>query len=71
MHARNDNLPQVAGSIYKFFFFAFQIAAKIGGDGVNPPPPTNEFAYGGQKRPLEDGGKFPFNLKSSGTLLNQ
>ncbi|XP_053484385.1 far upstream element-binding protein 1 isoform X4 [Ictalurus punctatus] len=34
---------------------ARQIAAKIGGDGVNPPPAANEFAYGGQKRPLEDG----------------
>ncbi|KAJ3594365.1 hypothetical protein NHX12_003672 [Muraenolepis orangiensis] len=32
---------------------ARQIAAKIGGDGV-PAPPTNEFGYGGQKRPLED-----------------
>lgn len=51
-----------------FFFFAFQIAAKIGGDGVNPPPVANEFAYGGQKRPLEDGGKFPVNL-SLGTKI--
>uniref|UniRef100_A0A4W4FQL0 K Homology domain-containing protein n=1 Tax=Electrophorus electricus TaxID=8005 RepID=A0A4W4FQL0_ELEEL len=33
---------------------ARQIAAKIGGDGVVPPPSTNEFGYGGQKRPLED-----------------
>uniref|UniRef100_A0A8B9J6F3 Far upstream element-binding protein 1 n=1 Tax=Astyanax mexicanus TaxID=7994 RepID=A0A8B9J6F3_ASTMX len=33
---------------------ARQIAAKIGGDGVSPAPPTNEFGYGGQKRPLED-----------------
>ncbi|XP_076828404.1 far upstream element-binding protein 1 isoform X4 [Brachyhypopomus gauderio] len=33
---------------------ARQIAAKIGGDGVAPPPSTNEFGYGGQKRPLED-----------------
>ncbi|KAJ8418508.1 hypothetical protein AAFF_G00000070 [Aldrovandia affinis] len=34
---------------------ARQIAAKIGGDGVvSPPPATNEFGYGGQKRPLED-----------------
>uniref|UniRef100_A0A4W6FUQ7 Far upstream element (FUSE) binding protein 1 n=1 Tax=Lates calcarifer TaxID=8187 RepID=A0A4W6FUQ7_LATCA len=32
---------------------ARQIAAKIGGDGVAAPP-TNEFGYGGQKRPLED-----------------
>ncbi|XP_023191887.1 far upstream element-binding protein 1 isoform X3 [Xiphophorus maculatus] len=32
---------------------ARQIAAKIGGDGVVAPP-TNEFGYGGQKRPLED-----------------
>ncbi|XP_067385417.1 far upstream element-binding protein 1 isoform X8 [Channa argus] len=38
---------------------ARQIAAKIGGDGVAAPP-TNEFGYGGQKRPLEDaGGYFP------------
>ncbi|XP_037538319.1 far upstream element-binding protein 1 isoform X2 [Nematolebias whitei] len=38
---------------------ARQIAAKIGGDGVTTPP-TNEFGYGGQKRPLEDaGGYFP------------
>ncbi|KAJ8279368.1 hypothetical protein COCON_G00064340 [Conger conger] len=35
---------------------ARQIAAKIGGDGAGaPPPPTNDFGYGGQKRPLEDG----------------
>ncbi|XP_051555419.1 far upstream element-binding protein 1-like isoform X2 [Myxocyprinus asiaticus] len=33
---------------------ARQIAAKIGGDGVAPPPTANEFGYGGQKRPLED-----------------
>ncbi|XP_062259787.1 far upstream element-binding protein 1 isoform X9 [Platichthys flesus] len=32
---------------------ARQIAAKIGGDGVAAPP-SNEFGYGGQKRPLED-----------------
>ncbi|XP_077370639.1 far upstream element-binding protein 1 isoform X5 [Festucalex cinctus] len=38
---------------------ARQIAAKIGSDGVAAPP-TSEFAYGGQKRPLEDaGGYFP------------
>ncbi|XP_030259307.1 far upstream element-binding protein 1 isoform X8 [Sparus aurata] len=38
---------------------ARQIAAKIGGDGVAAPQ-TNEFGYGGQKRPLEDaGGYFP------------
>ncbi|XP_056148761.1 far upstream element-binding protein 1 isoform X2 [Lampris incognitus] len=38
---------------------ARQIAAKIGGDGVAAPT-TNEFNYGGQKRPLEDaGGYFP------------
>uniref|UniRef100_A0A671ND63 Far upstream element-binding protein 1-like n=1 Tax=Sinocyclocheilus anshuiensis TaxID=1608454 RepID=A0A671ND63_9TELE len=36
---------------------ARQIAAKIGGDGVPPSPSSNEFGYGGQKRPLEDGGK--------------
>uniref|UniRef100_A0AAR2K0I2 Far upstream element-binding protein 1 n=1 Tax=Pygocentrus nattereri TaxID=42514 RepID=A0AAR2K0I2_PYGNA len=35
---------------------ARQIAAKIGGDGVAPAPSSNEFGYGGQKRPLEDGG---------------
>ncbi|XP_043113283.1 far upstream element-binding protein 1 isoform X3 [Puntigrus tetrazona] len=34
---------------------ARQIAAKIGGDGVPPSPVSNEFGYGGQKRPLEDG----------------
>ncbi|XP_066537034.1 far upstream element-binding protein 1 isoform X2 [Hoplias malabaricus] len=33
---------------------ARQIAAKIGGDGVAPAPPNNEFSFGGQKRPLED-----------------
>ncbi|XP_034039955.1 far upstream element-binding protein 1 isoform X1 [Thalassophryne amazonica] len=38
---------------------ARQIAAKIGGDAVAATP-TNEFGYGGQKRPLEDaGGYFP------------
>lgn len=37
----------------------FQIAAKIGGDGVAAPT-GSEFGYGGQKRPLEDaGGYFP------------
>ncbi|MEQ2175961.1 hypothetical protein GOODEAATRI_023101 [Goodea atripinnis] len=45
------------------------IAAKIGGDGVAAPP-TNEFGYGGQKRPLEDaGGYFPMpnlNIDSGG-----
>uniref|UniRef100_A0A8C1AK20 K Homology domain-containing protein n=1 Tax=Cyprinus carpio carpio TaxID=630221 RepID=A0A8C1AK20_CYPCA len=34
---------------------ARQIAAKIGGDGVPHSPVSNEFGYGGQKRPLEDG----------------
>ncbi|KAL0966969.1 hypothetical protein UPYG_G00302890 [Umbra pygmaea] len=33
---------------------ARQIAAKIGGDGAPSAPSSNEFAYGGQKRPLED-----------------
>ncbi|XP_065125595.1 far upstream element-binding protein 1 isoform X6 [Paramisgurnus dabryanus] len=33
---------------------ARQIAAKIGGDGVPQSSGTNEFGYGGQKRPLED-----------------
>lgn len=51
----------------KFFEFVilkkikcmFQIAAKIGGDGVAAPT-GSEFGYGGQKRPLEDaGGYFP------------
>ncbi|XP_077580074.1 far upstream element-binding protein 1 isoform X2 [Stigmatopora nigra] len=32
---------------------ARQIAAKIGGDGVAAPP-SGDFGYGGQKRPLED-----------------
>ncbi|MGH0185303.1 UNVERIFIED_CONTAM: hypothetical protein FKN15_017514 [Acipenser sinensis] len=37
----------------------FEIAAKIGGDGAGagagaPPASTNDFGYGGQKRPLED-----------------
>uniref|UniRef100_A0A671QDR3 Far upstream element-binding protein 1-like n=1 Tax=Sinocyclocheilus anshuiensis TaxID=1608454 RepID=A0A671QDR3_9TELE len=40
---------------------ARQIAAKIGGDGVPPSPGSNEFGYGGQKRPLEDGGKLISN----------
>ncbi|XP_059358321.1 far upstream element-binding protein 1 isoform X1 [Carassius carassius] len=34
---------------------ARQIAAKIGGDGVPHSPVSNDFGYGGQKRPLEDG----------------
>lgn len=47
----------------------FQIAAKIGGDGVAAPP-TNEFAYGGQKRPLEDaGGYFPMPNLNIGQWL--
>uniref|UniRef100_A0A8P4GE44 Far upstream element (FUSE) binding protein 1 n=1 Tax=Dicentrarchus labrax TaxID=13489 RepID=A0A8P4GE44_DICLA len=46
---------------------ARQIAAKIGGDGVAAPP-TNEFGYGGQKRPLEDaGGYFPMPNLNIGT----
>uniref|UniRef100_A0A6Q2XK46 K Homology domain-containing protein n=1 Tax=Esox lucius TaxID=8010 RepID=A0A6Q2XK46_ESOLU len=36
---------------------ARQIAAKIGGDGVPSAPSSNEFGYGGQKRPLEDAGE--------------
>uniref|UniRef100_A0A8B9J6G2 Far upstream element-binding protein 1 n=1 Tax=Astyanax mexicanus TaxID=7994 RepID=A0A8B9J6G2_ASTMX len=40
---------------------ARQIAAKIGGDGVSPAPPTNEFGYGGQKRYL--------NLKNISYLI--
>lgn len=40
-------------------YCVFQIAAKIGGDGVAAPT-GSEFGYGGQKRPLEDaGGYFP------------
>lgn len=43
----------------KYFIFMFQIAAKIGSDGVAAPS-GNDFGYGGQKRPLEDaGGYFP------------
>lgn len=50
-------------------FFLFQIAAKIGGDGVAAPP-TNEFGYGGQKRPLEDaGGYFPMPNLNIGQWL--
>uniref|UniRef100_A0A672HRY8 K Homology domain-containing protein n=1 Tax=Salarias fasciatus TaxID=181472 RepID=A0A672HRY8_SALFA len=48
---------------------ARQIAAKIGGDGVAGPP-SNEFAYGGQKRPLEDaGGYFPMPNLNIGQWL--
>uniref|UniRef100_A0A3Q0SSX3 Far upstream element (FUSE) binding protein 1 n=1 Tax=Amphilophus citrinellus TaxID=61819 RepID=A0A3Q0SSX3_AMPCI len=48
---------------------ARQIAAKIGGDGVAAPP-TNEFGYGGQKRPLEDaGGYFPMPNLNIGQWL--
>ncbi|XP_061879256.1 far upstream element-binding protein 1 [Entelurus aequoreus] len=36
---------------------ARQIAAKIGGDGVAAPP-SGDFGYGGQKRPLEDAGGY-------------
>lgn len=51
------------------FIFCFQIAAKIGGDGVAAPP-TNEFGYGGQKRPLEDaGGYFPMPNLNIGQWL--
>ncbi|XP_056598514.1 far upstream element-binding protein 1 isoform X5 [Triplophysa dalaica] len=35
---------------------ARQIAAKIGGETT--PTPTNEFGYGGQKRPLEDASEY-------------
>ena len=46
-----------------------QIAAKIGGDGVAAPP-TSEFGYGGQKRPLEDaGGYFPMPNLNTGQWL--
>uniref|UniRef100_A0A8C1L2P6 K Homology domain-containing protein n=1 Tax=Cyprinus carpio TaxID=7962 RepID=A0A8C1L2P6_CYPCA len=44
---------------------ARQIAAKIGGDGVPHSPVSNEFGYGGQKRPLEDGGKHICSLSLS------
>uniref|UniRef100_A0A3Q3JNI9 K Homology domain-containing protein n=1 Tax=Monopterus albus TaxID=43700 RepID=A0A3Q3JNI9_MONAL len=48
---------------------ARQIAAKIGGDGVAAPP-SNEFGYGGQKRPLEDaGGYFPMPNLNIGQWL--
>uniref|UniRef100_A0A668AGU0 Far upstream element (FUSE) binding protein 1 n=1 Tax=Myripristis murdjan TaxID=586833 RepID=A0A668AGU0_9TELE len=48
---------------------ARQIAAKIGGDGVAAPT-TNEFGYGGQKRPLEDaGGYFPMPNLNIGQWL--
>lgn len=63
---RNNYERQINHSICYFnqlicfpFCFVFQIAAKIGGDGVAAPS-ANEFGYGGQKRPLEDaGGYFP------------
>lgn len=46
-------------AMLSFSTFLLQIAAKIGGDGVAAPS-SNEFGYGGQKRPLEDaGGYFP------------
>lgn len=49
----------LAGNAIIFNVFLLQIAAKIGGDGVAAPS-SNEFGYGGQKRPLEDaGGYFP------------
>lgn len=34
-----------------------QIAAKIGGDTGTTTISTPDYGYGGQKRPLEDGGK--------------
>ena len=34
----------------------FKIAAKIGGD-AGTSLNSNDYGYGGQKRPLEDGGK--------------
>lgn len=52
-----------------FYCCVFQIAAKIGGDGVAAPQ-TNEFGYGGQKRPLEDaGGYFPMPNLNTGQWL--
>lgn len=36
--------------------FLFKIAAKIGGD-AGTSLNSNDYGYGGQKRPLEDGGK--------------
>uniref|UniRef100_A0A4W4FRM0 K Homology domain-containing protein n=1 Tax=Electrophorus electricus TaxID=8005 RepID=A0A4W4FRM0_ELEEL len=47
---------------------ARQIAAKIGGDGVVPPPSTNEFGYGGQKRPLEDAASYENQVHSFAVL---
>ncbi|KAG2461734.1 FUBP1 protein, partial [Polypterus senegalus] len=46
----------VSGAAAHTVFFPVEIAAKIGGDGGGAPPPanTNDFGYGGQKRPLED-----------------
>lgn len=53
-HTNGEQVYQSAIGSY----FMFQIAAKIGGDGVAAPNVTsNEFSYGGQKRPLEDGGE--------------
>jgi hypothetical protein len=37
-------------------FLFFKIAAKIGGD-AGTSLNSNDYGYGGQKRPLEDGGK--------------
>lgn len=49
----------VARNAIIFNVILLQIAAKIGGDAVAAPS-SNEFGYGGQKRPLEDaGGYFP------------
>ena len=50
-------------SLDRVFVLVFQIAAKIGGDGVPAAPSGNEFGYGGQKRPLEDAGEY-------GTLIS-
>lgn len=59
----------ILNPVFIFFLLYFKIAAKIGGDGVAAPP-TNEFGYGGQKRPLEDaGGYFPMPNLNIGQWL--
>lgn len=40
---------------YSQHFLLIQIAAKIGGD-AGTSMNSNDYGYGGQKRPLEDGG---------------
>lgn len=43
-------------SLMTVCFLFFKIAAKIGGD-AGTSLNSNDYGYGGQKRPLEDGGK--------------